>query len=250
MPTRLLVWSLITASFLLSGGGCNRQNSESSQEKMLSRLAVFGDWFVDLADIVQERYGPPGEGHTRRAGWRALLCTTMPAIDLPVYDKNSAWDSDHYEALFSHDFAIGYQLGTAGAEDDFSPDILAATGPGTAFDAICHSGSEALEDIPHDTVLLIAAELPDVHWMQAKDLEASRYLASSGDAHSELPESPTSIGRLVYFMDGEAWLLDPKTPVASLLRFITIEGADRHDRDNVLGSHLLHRVTRDSCDEG
>lgn len=106
--------------------------------------------------------------------------------------------------------------------------IVAVTGPGTAFDP---TRLVRWEELPSDTVLLISVAESGIHWMQPGDISVNK-----------LPRGITSgvcqEGVHVAFADGAVWFLRQEMPREYLSRFFTIRGATRYDRTTVLAPYV------------
>jgi Protein of unknown function (DUF1559) len=108
--------------------------------------------------------------------------------------------------------------------------VFAVAGSSAAFDPI---HAVALEDMPPNLVLLIEVMNSGTHWMQPGDYDVTTLLSHTGrigdHLHSLLPD------RLhVLFADGEVWALSPDAPMTALHPFLTIAGAETHDRNQLL----------------
>jgi hypothetical protein len=107
--------------------------------------------------------------------------------------------------------------------------IVAVTGPGTAFDP---ARQWRLVDLPPDTILFIEIANSGLHWMQPGDLSIDH-----------VPATITSglYGRGVHvgFADGFVWFLRNDVPLEKLKKFLTIDGASENDRDVVLRPYLI-----------
>ena len=110
--------------------------------------------------------------------------------------------------------------------------VVAVTGPGTAFSAKDVSWT----DLDYDTILLVEIADSGIHWMEPGDLDI-RHITS------ELTAGLDGAGVHVGFADGEVWLLDAAVPIDRLREFFTVEGAKRSDRADVLGKYCTQRYS-------
>ena len=108
----------------------------------------------------------------------------------------------------------------------------AVTGPGTAFDC---AKTASLDELPSELILVVRVESSATHWMQPGDLAISDLAPS--DETKQLLAGKT--GYAVLFADGEAWTLSADLPIPNLCTFLTIDGAIRHCRDQMLGPYRV-----------
>jgi hypothetical protein len=106
--------------------------------------------------------------------------------------------------------------------------IMAITGPGTAFDGQIYRGHE----LPNSLILFVEVADLGIHWMEPGDLDVR-----------ELPASLTSgldgEGLFVAFADNEIWYLRKDVPLEVLTKFLTVEEAQSQDREKLLGPYHI-----------
>jgi hypothetical protein len=121
-------------------------------------------------------------------------------------------------------------------------EVFALVGAGTAFtDFERHSGKNRI-DCPSDAILLIDCKNDSIHWMQPGDIELADLVASKrnegiGDLQPNYPE-----GFLVAFVDGAVWCVKRDVPWDVISKFVTVESAEKYDREVELGPYALERV--------
>ncbi len=111
------------------------------------------------------------------------------------------------------------------SSDRLHTNVVAITGPGTAFDG---DRECRLEDIDSDTILAIEIAESGTPWAAPGDL-------SIDEVDASILEGLDGLGVLVLFADGEVWFVRSNTRFEDLKKFFTIEGAKKHDREQVLG---------------
>jgi hypothetical protein len=91
-------------------------------------------------------------------------------------------------------------------------------------------------------VLVECSAAARIEWMEPHDLQI--------DTMPERIGSPNGIcgnyswGFMVGFADGAVWILRPDTPYSTLYPFLTIAGANQHDRDVELRPYRVdHQLT-------
>jgi hypothetical protein len=112
--------------------------------------------------------------------------------------------------------------------------IFAVTGPDTLFD----DAPKTTKNMPEDMILLMEVRDSKIHWMQPGDYNVADLLAYRGKIgdhlHGLFPD------RLhVLFADDEIWALSPEAPMTALHPFLTIAGAESHDREELLGPYRV-----------
>jgi hypothetical protein len=114
--------------------------------------------------------------------------------------------------------------------------VVSVTGRSTAFDP---DGQHKMAELPGDTILIVEVRDFGVHWMQLGDLEIGD-LHSAVDLVGEGDRFGTAPGSfIVGFADGQAWALRKSVPLEDLKKFLTMDGARQHDRDEVLQPYRL-----------
>jgi hypothetical protein len=84
------------------------------------------------------------------------------------------------------------------------------------------------------TILLVEIAHSGIHWMAPGDL--------SMDAIPEsLVQGVEGDGFHVFFADGQVWFLSADVPLEEVKKFMTIDSAKNHDREQILGRYALSR---------
>jgi prepilin-type processing-associated H-X9-DG protein len=167
------------------------------------------------------------------SSWRFRVLPFLEAIMMDV-DYDARWDDDTNE--FNRQFintelfvyCCPWAKKTSGKSNT---NIVAITGPGTAFD---DDRDVRVEDLPPDTALLIEIADSGTHWMAPGDLDVRNVPAS-------ITQGILGGGVHVLFADGSVWFFRPDTPLEELKKFFTIEGAKQYDREKVLGRYALKK---------
>src|SRR5262249_42651950 len=109
--------------------------------------------------------------------------------------------------------------------DQLETNIVAITGPGTAFD---EDHPTRLKDIPPSTILCIEIAHSGIHWMAPGDLRL-------GKLPQSLSRGLDGRGLHVGCADGSVWFVTADVPLSEVEKLCTIEGAKKYDREKVLG---------------
>ena len=185
-------------------------------------------WALQCFDDCYERL--PLAVHSDEQGrplssWRFFLLSFVEAIMQHDYDPTQPWDAPEHRGLISEPFHVYCFRTERPSPERLHTNVVAITGPGTAFDG---DRECRLEDIDSDTVLAIEIAESGTHWAAPGDLPLDQVDAS-------ILQGLDGHGVLVLFADGEVWLVPPDVPLDDLKKLFTIEGAKKHDREQVLG---------------
>ena len=209
----------------------------------LREIAIALDWY-------SERWGrlpfperraaldPSADWHDRNGEGAPLYSWRVEILPLPrSWNPADPWNAAANHDLFKRWLLFSYRLHPD--DDSTIPHAmaLAITGPGTAFgDGTALPVS--LRDVPPDTILVVEAKTSGIPWPAPGDFDI-RTMQKMAD--------PTSIwglsarGFQVVFADKQVWLLSKKIPFETLERFFTVDSADIHDREELLGPYALGR---------
>lgn len=156
------------------------------------------------------------------------LTTDSQSIE---YDRHKAWHDPtnlRLQGLGDHLFEYAHREGCLVPGDGrYRAYYKAITGPDTAFEA---GRPRRLTELPGDLILIVRVEQSDTHWMEPGDLSVEQLLAS--DEESRLLARAN--GYAVLFADGKTWVLSSQLPFSELRKFMTVSGAERFNRDEVL----------------
>lgn len=188
-------------------------------------LRNFGQWRGRLPRAIRtDEAGRP------LSSWRFQIMPYVEGFMLDlVYDAR--WD-DSANRVFAGDRSWIFCWSAAtDSSESLHTNVVAITGPGTAFDG---DRAVRLGDLDPGTVLAIEIADSGTHWMEPGDLNINQVPES-------IVKGVDGDGVHVLFADGAVWFLRPDTPLDGLKKFFTIEGAKRHNRERVLGPHAYNR---------
>ncbi|MFZ5833482.1 MAG: hypothetical protein ACOY3P_25630, partial [Planctomycetota bacterium] len=162
--------------------------------------------------------------------------------DASQYDRHKAWNDARNIGiegrgawLFRYTPADacppGQDAGQAGVHTTY---YKALTGPGTAFDPTTPS---RLTELPNDLIMVARVEQSDTHWMEPGDLSIQELTQPDKAERLLLGKD----GYAVLFADGEGWVLSRAAPIVDVCKFFSITGAQRYDRDKILGPYRVLR---------
>lgn len=142
-------------------------------------------------------------------------------------DYDARWDAPANRNFKSMLLSIYCWRGDDGSPESFYTNVVAVTGPGTAFEA----GREVHRaDLDNDTILAVEVANSGVHWMEPGDLDV-------GAVPPSIIRGLDGGGVHVLFADGSVWFLDADTPLDDIAKFFTIAGAKQFDREKILAAH-------------
>jgi hypothetical protein len=166
------------------------------------------------------------------SSWRSQLAPFLEAMMLG-YDIDCAWDDPvnrHYAARPHRCYCL---LDAADGRQRTDTNVMAITGPDTPFDG----HGRPFKDLDADTILVVEVAHSDTHWAEPGDLDID-------DVPESLCQGLDGDGLHVLFADGRVWFLRHDVPLAELREFFTIDGAKRHDREQVLGPYAVRKDRR------
>jgi type II secretory pathway pseudopilin PulG len=157
------------------------------------------------------------------SSWRFRVLPFLEAIMEDV-DYDARWDdgTNEINRRFINAEVFVYCCPWAKkSSGKLNTNIVAITGPGTAFD---DDRDVRLEDLPPDLALLIEVADSGTHWMAPGDLDVRNVPAS-------ITRGILGAGVHVFFADGSVRFFRPDTPLEELKQFFTIEGARQYGRE-------------------
>ncbi len=183
----------------------------------------------------------PGEGRKSLYSWRVEIVPDLMSWH-GTWDPSRAWDDPMNKQLveLSSFFAFGAAGREANPTSFPEADILAITGPGTAFG----DGKEppmALKDIPPQTILVVETRASGIPWPAPGDFDIRTMPRTVNGPDGKGISSRNAGGFHVIFADEWLWLLSNEVPFETLRKFFTIAEARSHDREKLLGPFALHR---------
>ncbi len=195
---------------------------ERSQRK--NNLKQIGLAILNFHDVY--RQGPQAvvtdvEGRPL-SSWRFRILPFMEAIMRDV-DFSLSWDHPDHQYFTSRGWSTYCWRNTQTGPERLCTNVVAVTGHGSAFDDRAPPHSE----LPPDLILVI--EVPDtkIHWMQPGDIDIEAIDES-------ILKGPDGGGIHVLFKDGAVVFIPRDTPLETLKRFLTVEGAKQYDRKMLL----------------
>lgn len=188
-------------------------------------LHMFDDVYHRLPPAVRtDEAGRP------LSSWRFQIMPFVEAIMLAI-DFDARWDDPENEPLSGKPCPIFCWSGNKGSSESLHPNVVAVTGPGTAFDAdlACR-----LADIPPDTIIAIEVADWNCHWMEPGDLHVDQVPDS-------IVRGMDGDGVHVLCADASVWFVPGDVPLDDLVKFFTIDGARRYNIKEILQPHNGHR---------
>lgn len=171
------------------------------------------------------------------ASWRFNLMRDFD--EFFTMDYSQPWDSPKNSqcavrpsAIFCDDDEFD---GLPASRGVLQTEILAITGPGTAWGDDESEPPRALADVPEDTILIVSVRNSGVHWMEPGDFDIRTMPRTLNAPDGKGISSDFRDGFFVGFADGEAWFLANEVGFERLSRFFTVAGAREHDREEELG---------------
>jgi hypothetical protein len=168
------------------------------------------------------------------SSWRFRVAPFAGYNQLGASDEyNVAWNAPINRRNQSS-WAAGFYCGQSRPGNQMT-DVFAVTGHGTAFDPPL---TFHWDELPRHYIVLIEIADSKTHWMQPGDYDVTKLLAAKGRVgdhlHGVLPDRS-----YVLFADGELWGISTDAPLSALQPFLTIAGADSHDRSQLLEPYLV-----------
>jgi hypothetical protein len=159
--------------------------------------------------------------------WRFQITPFLEAM-MFGFDYDAAWDDPANRILVNSPWGCYCLRRDRDGPERLNTNVVAIIGPGTPFGGDWTGG---LDDLDPDTILAIEIANFDAHWMEPGDLHID-------DVPASITQGIDGQGVHVLFADGEVWYLDADVPLADLKKFFTVEGAKKHDREQVLGPYF------------
>jgi hypothetical protein len=220
------------------------ESRETAMYGILLAIRNYDTMFGGLPPVVLR-----SEKGTAFHSWRFLVCRPYfgDSVQVSFYGQDaSAAYSAGWDSPLNARYCSGPHRDYPESPHSFIADarqhtrFVAVCGSGTAFDS---DRQTCLDELDVDTVLVVETANPHWHWMKpGGDLDV-RAMDRDGEAGDVL-ECSIDGDFAVGFADGEVWTLSRHVPSRSLMLFMSIDGAKRHDRDEQLRAYLLHRFQR------
>jgi hypothetical protein len=185
--------------------------------------------------------GPPKGTGRPLYSWRVEIVPYLEAWH-GTWDRSRPWDDPANKQLAELSSFYAYDATGLKPFPHFFPEanILAITGPGTAFG----DGKEppmALKDVPPQTILVVETRASGIPWPAPGDLDIRSMPHTISAPDGKGISGRNAGGFHVIFADGQVWLLRYKLPFGTLEKFFTTAQAEKHDREGLLGPFALHR---------
>ncbi len=192
--------------------------------------------------LAQRLYRSNGKGETLFS-WRAEITPYLENSGAGL-NRLKRWDEHPnrevllwYSVYYSYGDDNGCQTGRKPFPDT---NAMAVTGPGTAFGDLAHP-PKSLADVPSGTILIVEAARSGVPWPAPGDFDVRTMPQTISASDGEGISSRCPGGFHVIFGDRQVWFLSNEIPFAVLKEFFTTDGAEKHDRETVLGPYALQR---------
>jgi hypothetical protein len=146
------------------------------------------------------------------------------------YNDTFAWNAPENVPMgpaFCH-YLVWDDDALAGNELDIN--AVGITGPDAAFDAARTSRLE-IGDPARDLIILIEVRNSGIHWMEPGDLDYRELIARERSGKLTLGVMDGSF--CVAFVNGRVLRLRSDTPRELLLKFMTVDGANAHDAEEL-----------------
>jgi hypothetical protein len=185
---------------------------------------------------------PNGTGRPL-GSWRNAIISTLMDWHGP-YDDTQSWDRPANRAAlcFSHLYTYDEAKDWV-ANGKLFPDanILAITGPGTAFGYDRGESPKPLETLPSSTIIAVEVRASGIPWPAPGDFDIRTMPRTICAPDGKGISSRLPGGFFVVFADAKVWFLSDKTPFETLKKLFTIEEAKKYDREKLLGPYVIDR---------
>lgn len=259
-PARLRLVHLLAAAVVITAIGLvvwMIQAGRNSSIREATRIQ-FGTVAISLMNYSEYRGRLPCP--VVKEGF-ALSTTTSPPqrTDQPLYswrveivpyleawhggwDPSQPWDHPLNRHLVELSSFYTYKFSELKTKSPLFPDtnILAITGPGTAFG----DGSEppmVLKQVPPYTILAVETRSSGLQWPAPGDFDVRTMPRTINAPDGKGISGESSGGFHLIFADGQFWFMSDKVPFGTLEKFFTVAGAGKYDREKLLGPFALHR---------
>ncbi|MCO6456051.1 MAG: DUF1559 domain-containing protein [Pirellulaceae bacterium] len=251
----LLVW-IVGLSLLLAvvGGFLRAVNNARRQAHAIASQGAFNQLLLALHNYHDQfgsfppAYVPDGQGRPKHS-WRVLILPYVEQLALyEAYDFTEPWDGPNNSRLLGQMprvFATDFSQVALG-----NTQVVAVTGPGTAFPGASVTRLFDLRDGAENTLMLVEATNPAIPWLAPRDLEiavldsergafAGRRAAGAGSEEARI-SGPSWRRPYVVFADRiTAYGIDPRIPRDKLRALLTIAGGEAVRRDDLVAEGWL-----------
>lgn len=185
--------------------------------------------------------GPPDGAGGPLYSWRVEIVPYLESWH-GTWDPSQPWDHPANRQLveLSSFYAFG-ATGPEGSPQAFpETNLLAITGPGTAF-GDGTGRPMAVKAVAPATILAVETRSSGIPWPAPGDLDIRTMPRTVCARDGKGISSRNAGGFHLIFADGQVWLLSDKVPFETVSKFFTTADAEKHDREQLLGSFALHR---------
>jgi hypothetical protein len=184
---------------------------------------------------------PPKSTDRPLFSWRVEIYSYMESWH-GVWDPSRAWDDPLNKQLAAFSSFYAYRAAQRTDESQSFPDtnLLAITGPGTAF-GDGNTPPRTLTDISPNTLLVVETRASGIPWPAPGDFDIRTMPQTINAPDGKGISGRSADGFHVIFADGEFWFLSSKVPFGTLKNFFTTKDAAKYSREELLGPFVLHR---------
>jgi hypothetical protein len=221
---RFVIFALATVLILAVLYVLNIQRIAGERMMRRNQLLQIGLALHNFHDVYK-RF--PAAAHCDDEGeplvsWRFRILPFLEAImrdlDLTIsWDHPDQWGTDrpHHTFCFQR------------RSDSLDTNVVAITGPGTAFDG--NEGSQ-LSDLDSELILAIEVADSSIPWAAPGDLPIE-------EVTPVVLDGIDGDGVHVLFVDGQVWYIRNSVDFEDFRAFLTVDGARKNDRQKRLGPH-------------
>jgi hypothetical protein len=171
--------------------------------------------------------------------WRTLIAKHLNPEYSGLLRADESWNSQANRPL-RESGARHFSCPGDRNKTTLTTSYLAVTGPGTAFDPVKRVSRA---NLPNDLIYLVEVTESQINWMEPADLDITTVTNFRDDLGRFTIGGNHHKGRFfVLFADFDVWLLDSRLPFEDLMKFFTIEGATKYDRDKTLSPFKVDYV--------
>jgi hypothetical protein len=203
-----------------------RVNHRNNLKQIWLALYNFHDTYSGLPLAVRkDKAGRP------LCSWRFQ---TLPFLESwmgsPAMEFGEPWDSPANQYWAELRIRV-YCWSEEDSAEKLHTNVVAVTGPGTPFG---DDLQKRVQDMDGGTIILVEISHSGIHWMAPGDLTLDSIPES-------LVQGLEGDGFHVLFADGQIWFLSADVPLEDVKKFFTIDGAWKHNREQILGPYALYR---------
>jgi hypothetical protein len=204
-----------------------RVNHRNDLRQIMLTLANFNNTYDGLPPAVRK-----DKTEQPLCSWRFQTLPFLQSwMGSPAMEFGEPWDSQANQYWANLRIRTYCWSSEEGSPEPFHTNVVAVTGPGTPFG---DDRQNRLQDMDRATILVVEIAHSGIHWMAPWDLSLDKIPES-------LVHGVDREGFHVLFADGQVWFLSADVPLEEVQKFFTIEGARKHDREQILGPYDLSR---------